>query len=111
MPAVLNADASIGCGHGGTVRIAPGRRTFTAGGAPVLTVGDLEGKPISGCTQVTGGGTVQCTAVVSVTGGAATTLTAGGRPALLETVSGVTNGSPPGALTVLTPGQTILRAG
>ncbi|MEV4559237.1 hypothetical protein AB0K51_19920 [Kitasatospora sp. NPDC049285] len=110
MPAVLNADASIGCGHGGTVQITPGQRTFKAGGAPVLAVGDLDGRPIAGCTQVTSGTTVQCSAVVSVAGGAAATLTAGGRPALLETVSGLTNGAPPGVLTVLTPGQTTLRA-
>ncbi|MFI5529920.1 hypothetical protein ACIA8O_15400 [Kitasatospora sp. NPDC051853] len=110
MPAVLNADASIGCGHGGTVQIVPGRRSFTAGGSPVLAAGDLEGKPITGCTQLTAGSTVQCTAVVSVTGGAAATLTVGGRPALLATLSGVTNGVPPGALVVLTPGQTTLRA-
>lgn len=110
MPAVLNADAAIGCGHGGTVQITAGQRKFTAGGAPVLAVGDLDGKPITGCTQPTSGSTVQCTAVVSVAGGAAATLTVGHRAVLLETVSGATNGAPPGVLTVLTPGQTALRA-
>lgn len=112
MPAVLNADASIGCGHGGSVQITPGQQRFTAGGSPVLAVGDLDGTPITGCTQLTvaATGTVQCTAVASLAGGGAARLSVGGRPVLLETLGGVTNGSPPGVLTVLAPGQTTLRA-
>ncbi|MFE5720440.1 hypothetical protein [Streptomyces erythrochromogenes] len=111
MPTVLNARASIGCGHGGTVQLSAGQSTFTAGGAAVLVAGDLDGGPVSGCLTVpTPGGTVKCTAVVSVAGGTAATLTVGGRPVLLDTVSGQTNGNPPGVLVVTAPGQTKLRA-
>ncbi|MFI6712712.1 hypothetical protein ACIBF7_40165 [Nonomuraea sp. NPDC050478] len=111
MPNVLNADASIGCGHGGTVQLGAGAATLTAGGAKVLAAGDLDGRPISGCgTKPAPGGIVPCTAVVSVTGGMAATLSDGGRAALLDTVTGLTNGNPPGTLVVLSPGQTILRA-
>ncbi|RJL35441.1 hypothetical protein [Bailinhaonella thermotolerans] len=109
MPAVLTTGASIGCGHGGTVRLQPGQRTALVAGAAVLARGDLEGKPITNCGQ-TGPGFVPCTLVASVTGGASVTLRVGGRPALLATVTGLTNGNPPGVLTVLDPGQTSLSA-
>ncbi|MEV8630888.1 hypothetical protein AB0395_04455 [Streptosporangium sp. NPDC051023] len=109
MATVLTTGASIGCGHGGTVQVVPGQRTLTVAGAPVLVAGDLEGKPITHCVP-TAPGAVPCTAVASVIGGSATTLSVGGHPALLDTLSGLTNGSPPGVLTVLTPGQTVLQA-
>ncbi|MCD0449197.1 hypothetical protein LO762_08350 [Actinocorallia sp. API 0066] len=111
MPHVLNANASIGCGHGGTVGVGAGQGALRAGGAPVLVAGDLDGRPISGCaTPDSAGVTAKCWAVVSVLGGASATLFAGGRPVLLDTVRGVTNGVPPGVLVVLSPGQATLRA-
>jgi hypothetical protein len=111
MPNVLNAQASIGCGHGGAVQVSAGQSTLSAGGAAVLVAGDLDGRPISGClTKPAPGGIVPCTAVVSVAGGTAATLSAGGRAALLDTVSGQTNGNPVGFLVVLSPGQERLHA-
>lgn len=111
MRTVLNARASIGCGHGGSVQVSAGQSTLTASGSAILVAGDLDGRPISGClTKPAPGGIVPCTLVVSVTGGTAETLSVGGRAALLDTVGGQTNGNPPGALAVLLPGQTTLRA-
>ena len=111
MATVLTAQASIGCGHGGSVQLAAGQQKLTAGGAAVLVAGDLTGATVTGCTQLTtSSGNKQCTSVVSVVGGTAAHLKAGGKAALLDTVSGQTDGVPPGSLTVLSPGQTVLRA-
>jgi hypothetical protein len=108
MATALTEQASIGCGHSGTVQLAAGQATLVSGAA-VLVAGDLDGRPIAGCTTA-GPGLVPCTAVLSVIGGTAARLSAGGRAVLLDTVSGMTNGNPTGTLTVLTPGQRELTA-
>ncbi|MBU2670217.1 hypothetical protein KOI35_42625 [Actinoplanes bogorensis] len=110
MAAVLNADAKIGCGHGGSVRISAGQDKLVAGGAAVLIDGDLDGATVSGCGTTQSSSTSQCKSVSSVIGGTAAKLTAGGSKVLLETVSGLTDGVPPGTLVVQSAGQTILQA-
>jgi hypothetical protein len=111
MAAVLTTGASIGCGHGGTVQLTASRSALTVGGAAVLVAGDLTGAVVSGCqTKPTPGGNVPCTAVVSVLTGSATKLTVGAASVLLDTVSGTTNGNPPGSLVVQSPGQTTMQA-
>ena len=110
MATVLNAKATIGCGHGGSVQISAGQAKLVAGGAAVLVDGDLDGATISGCTTPKSDKTSKCQSVSSVIGGTAAKLSAGGSKVLLDTVSGLTDGVPPGTLVVQTPGQTILQA-
>jgi hypothetical protein len=111
MAKVLTADAQVVCSHpGGTVKVAASQQSLLAGGSPVLVMGDMEGKPVSGCTNPASTSTAPCTAVVSTLAGAATKLTAGSKPVLLDTATGVTNSIPPGTWRVQSPGQTKLEA-
>jgi len=51
-------------------------------------------------------GTKPCTLVVStLPGSTSLKVTVGGRPAYLATLSGMTDGVPPGIITVVDPGQ------
>ncbi len=77
-----------------------------AGGSPVLCRPDLEGAPIVGCAQPATPTTKPCTTVVQTLPGS-TSLKAlvGGRPPYVATLSGVTDGVPPGAIMVVHPGQ------
>jgi hypothetical protein len=109
MPTVLNAGASLMCIHGGKVQLSPSQHLLVAGGQPVLVQGDLEGKPISNC-PIAGPGIVPCATIVSMLVGAATKLTVGGKPVLLETATGITSSSPPGTFQVVSAGQTELEA-
>lgn len=105
MAAILTTSATIGCGHGGTVQVSAGQSKLSIGGAAVLVAGDLDGRPIAGCPQPN----IPCTAVTSVSG-VPSRLSVGGAAALLDTITGTTNGSPPGALVVLSPGQKTMHA-
>ena len=72
---------------------------------------DLVQAPITGCTQAPSASTKPCTLVVSTAPGSSSPrLTVGGRAAYLATLSGMTDGVPPGTVTVRDPGQTIVRA-
>ncbi len=103
MPKVLNADAVILCQHGGKVQVAASQQVLLVGGRPALVQGDLEGKPISGCPVVPSSPPAPlmkpCLTVVGTLVGAAAKLTAGGKPVLLATATGLTDG-------VTTPGPT-----
>ena len=64
------------------------------------------GSPIVGCAQPPSIATKPCTLVVStLPGGSSLKVTAGGRPVHIATLSGITDGVPPGALIVSNPGQ------
>jgi|SoiMethySBSTD1v2_1073268.scaffolds.fasta_scaffold635310_2 hypothetical protein len=111
MANVLTAQAVIGCGHGGTVEVVASRSTLSAGGAAVLVEGDLTGATVEGCPLVPPPATnKKCSSVLSVTGGSAARLSVGGTPALLDSVTGTTDGNPAGSLTVTSAGQTVLQA-
>lgn len=77
-----------------------------AQGAPVLRLVDLIGAPIVGCLQPPTPATVPCTAIVSpLPGSNSLTVMINGVPALIATATAITNGVPPGVVTVLSPGQ------
>jgi hypothetical protein len=103
MPKVLTEDALIQCQHGGRVQVIASQRVLMAGGRPVLVQGDLDGKPISGCPVVDSSPPAplmkRCLMVVSMTAGGASKLAAGGKPVLLDTAIGFTDG-------ITTPGPT-----
>jgi hypothetical protein len=106
MASVLTAKAKITCIHQGTVQLIASQQKLKAGGSPVLVMGDLEGKPISGCTLASTGAT-PCTAVTSTISGASAKLRVGEKPVLLDTARGATNA---GTWQVLSAGQSKLQA-
>lgn len=80
-------------------------------GAPALCEPDLVGAPIIGCAQPPSPGTKPCTMVVAtVPGSASLQVSAAGRPIYLATLAGITDGVPPGALIVVSPGQALVQA-
>jgi hypothetical protein len=80
-------------------------------GAPVLCEPDLVGAPIVGCAQAPSPSTKPCTTVVStLPGSTALKVLVAGRPAYVATLQGITDGVPPGTLTVANPGQTSVQA-
>jgi hypothetical protein len=96
----------IDCGHGGTVQLVASQSTLSAGGAPVLVGDDLIGAVVTNCLAAN----KPCSSVVSVIGGRAARLSAGGEPALLDSVTGTTDGNPVKPLAVISSGQTVLQA-
>jgi hypothetical protein len=111
MPPVVTTGATILCMHGGQVTLLPKQTQVTIAGNPVLREGDLSGAPIIGCLQPPSPGTKPCTMVVStLPGSASLRVMAAGAPVLLATLSGITDGVPPGTIMVVSPGQTTVQA-
>jgi hypothetical protein len=108
---VITTNARIICAHGGQVTLLPRQGTVTIQGAPVLRETDLIGAPIVGCAQPPSVSSKPCTTVVSVLpGGSAFGVSAVGMPVHLDSLSGVTDGVPPGTVSVLFAGQTTVSA-
>ena len=111
MSFLVTTNARIMCAHGGQVTLAPRQTTVTVGGAPVLRETDLIGAPIVGCAQPPTVSSKPCTLVVSVMpGGSAPTVAAGGMPVHLDRLTGMTDGVPPGTVSVVFAGQTTVQA-
>jgi len=111
MPLVLATNAVILCIHGGTVTIPPRPGRMMVQGGAVLCEGDLVGAPILGCPVVPSTNSKPCTRVVStLPGSSSPKLVVTGRPAYVATLQGVTDGVPPGALQVASPGQVTVLA-
>jgi len=111
MPPVVTINATVICSHGGRVMLLPKQVQVQIQGGSVLCEGDLSGAPIVGCAQPPSPSTKPCTLVVStLPGSSAPTVTVLGRPVLLATLTGLTDGVPPGTITVVSPGQTTVQA-
>ena len=111
MPPVVTSNATILCAHGGRVTLMPKQTQVVIQGGPVLCEGDLIGSPIIGCLQVPSPSTKPCTTVVStLPGSSSLKVTAAGRPVYVATLSGLTDGVPPGTIMVVSPGQTVVQA-
>ena len=108
MPTVLTKSSKLACSHQGTVQVVATQQKLTVNGDAVLVMGDLEGKPISGCPVAVTPSTKPCLTVTSMLAGAATKLSVDGMPVLLDTATGLTDGVPPGTWSVLTSGQIAL---
>lgn len=110
MPPIVTSNAVITCVHGGQVTIIPKQTQVTIQGGAVLCEPDLVGSPIVGCAQPPSPSTKPCLTVVStLPGSTSLKVIVGGRPAYVATLSGVTDGVPPGAILVSSPGQTIVE--
>ncbi|HSI79032.1 MAG TPA: hypothetical protein VK919_00130 [Solirubrobacterales bacterium] len=111
MPPLVTTNAQIFCAHGGRVVLTPRQSTVTIEGGAVLCEPDLIGAPIVGCTQVPSPSTKPCTTVVStLPGSSSPTIAVAGRAVYVQTLSGLTDGVPPGAIAVVSPGQTRVSA-
>lgn len=107
----MTTSAVITCIHGGQVTLVPRQSQVIVQGAPALCEPDLVGAPIIGCAQPPSPSTKPCTVVVStLPGSTSLTVTAAGRPAYVATLAGITDGVPPGALIVASPGQALVQA-
>ncbi len=98
MPFVLTTAGSVRCPDpvAGTVNLVSAAKLSVAG-QPVLLAADVVSQPLVGCGVVDNPaqGIKHCTSVVAVTGGISTKLVVGGRPVLLDTLTGTTDGTPP----------------
>jgi hypothetical protein len=111
MPPIVTTNDTIMCIHGGTVVLAPKQTQVLAQGGAVLRETDLIGAPIVGCAQPPSIATKPCTTVVStLPGGSAPTVLVGGMPAHISTLSGITDGVPPGTIMVANPGAPLVQA-
>lgn len=108
---LLSEDARLVCAHTmGVVGIAATQDLARVGGRRLLVDHDPEARPISGCPNV--GATIKpCTATLAVKAGYSDLVRIAGRRACLDTVSGLTDGTPPGLVTysVRHPGQDLVE--
>jgi hypothetical protein len=110
MPPVVTTNATILCAHGGRVTLLPKQMQVAASGGMLLCEPDLVGSPIVGCAQVPSPSSKPCTTVVStLPGSTSMKVMVGGRPAYVATLQGMTDGVPPGMITVVDPGQTTVQ--
>jgi hypothetical protein len=108
MARVLTDVSSIDCGHGGRVSTA-GETKLKADGALVLLEPGIQSRSVGGCPVVDDANTstVKCRIVTAVTAGRSTKLRVNGRPVMIETLAGSTDGKAGG-----TPAQLLsARAG
>src|SRR5215469_7012386 len=93
----LTEDAVINCRHelGIVHLLLPLQDLVTIEGRKVLVQNDPEGKPITGCPNI--GATIKpCTKTLGVETGYSQFLRINGRRICLDTVTGLTDGTPPG---------------
>lgn len=106
----LTENARLRCSHdAGSVGIAASQAWVTIMGQKVLVEDDPEKRPISGCPNV-GPGIKACGLTLKVRKGYSSLLRIEGRRICLDTVTGLTDGTPPGTVTytVRNPGQDVV---
>ena len=108
---LLTEDAVLVCAHElGIVGIAAAQHLVTVENRRVLVEVDPEGRPIVGCPNI--GPTIKpCTTTLRVQTGYSDLIRIDGRRACLDTVTGLTDGTPPGTVRykVRSPGQTLVE--
>jgi hypothetical protein len=112
MPPIVTAAATVTCLHGGQVTLIPKQTKVLIKGSPVLCEPDLVGSPIVGCPVPPSPGSKPCLVVTSVIPGPTSTslkVKVGGRPAYIATLTGLTDGVPPGTIMVANPGQVAVQ--
>jgi hypothetical protein len=104
---LLTEDAKLVCKHElGVVGIVPTQTLVTIQGRKVLVESDPEGRPIGGCPNY-GPMIKPCTSTLMVQEGYSAWLRIARRRVCLDTVTGLTDGTPPGTVKYLVrePGQ------
>ena len=108
---LLTVDALVVCTHElGIVGIIPTQTLVTIGQRSVLVETEPQGRPIAGCPNV-GPGIKACLTTLVVKKGYSDLLRIDGRRVCLDTVTGFTDGTPPGAVKykVNLPGQDLVE--
>jgi hypothetical protein len=106
---ILTEDAKLFCKHGpGHITNKPSQTWVTAAGRRILVESDPIGRPIAGCPS-----TIPfkpCLATLTVQNGYSTFLRIDGHRICLDTITGLTDGTPPGVVmyVVRMPGQTFV---
>ena len=104
----LTEDAIIKCTHSGVVQIVTSQSVVTIGRRRVLVENDPENRSIVGCPNYNPAiGIKPCTNTLKVQAGYSDFLRINGHRVCLDTVVGLTDGTPPGEVNyeVLSPGQ------
>lgn len=106
----LTEDAVLICKHElGIVGLAPTQDLVTIERRKVLVENNPEGRPITGCPNI--GATIKpCTSTLKVEVGYSDFLRVDGQRICLDTVTGLTDGTPPGVVkyVVRSPGQELV---
>lgn len=106
----LSRNALLVCSHeSGFVGIIASQNLVKVDGVPVLVERDPEGRPIAGCPWLQPG-LKPCTSTLPVEQGYSPSIRIDGRRVCLDTVNGLTDGTPPGTFkyTVRNPGQSLV---
>jgi hypothetical protein len=109
----LTEDAILLCAHiTGKVNIAPSQTLVRIDGRRVLVATDPEAKSIAGCSNAAPP-SKPCLTTLRVEAGYSDLLTIEGRRVCLDTVTGKTDGTPPGTVyySVRDPGQALVDEG
>lgn len=106
----LTVAGRVVCAHQGTVGLVAGQNFVRTQGHKVLVAHDPQGKSILACPNA--GATIKpCTSTLKVTGGYSNFIKIGGRKVCLETIKGLTDGTPPGMVeySVVSTGQNLVN--
>jgi hypothetical protein len=106
---VITEDAGVFCKHGpGKVSNKPTQALVTIAGRKALVEPDPVGRPIAGCPSVVP--FKPCLTTLAVIKGYSTFIRVDGRRLCLDTVTGFTDGTPPGVVTYVVrfAGQTFV---
>jgi len=112
MMLILTQQALVLCDHKLGQVILPASQTFVrAAGVPLLVRNDPEGRAIVGCPNAAPG-VVPCLHTLPVKEGYSDFVRIGGRAVCLDTVTGLTDGVPPGTFrySVKNAGQRFVRS-
>src|SRR4051794_4088319 len=94
----LSEDAKLVCKHElGRVKLEPTQDLVSINGRKVLVDDNPEGRPIKGCPNI--GPTIKpCQKTLKVKEGYSEFIKINGQPVCLDTVTGLTDGTPPGVV-------------
>jgi len=110
---LMTEDALVVCTHElGIVGIVAGQTLVTIGRRKVLVEIDPQGRPIGGCPNV-GPSIKPCLTTLVIKEGYSSLLRINGKRVCLDTVTGFTDGTPPGVVKykVNNPGQNLVEEG
>ncbi len=110
---LLTEDAVLRCEHAGRVEIRASQELVRVEGRQLLVARDPEGRPIRRCPNANPPlGIRPCLTTLRVQRGYSTLLFVAGKAVCVDTLSGLTDGTPPGSVpyTVRDPGQAWLEA-
>jgi len=109
---LLTEDAVVRCPHGAGVGIVPTQTLVRIGGRQVLVDDNPENRPITMCPNMTLSGIKPCNKSLRPERGYSTFIKIDGRAVVLDSLSGLTDGTPPASwkYLVVGPGQDFVSA-